>query len=194
MTDWGYSRTSTDGQDGAGQIHRLTESGIPRDRIFLDAGVSGMKPAAGREEFARMASVLVPGDSVVVPELSRLGRSVQDVLSTIEGFDSRGVTLRILDIGLDLSTPVGRMVLTVLAAVARLERDFVSSRTKAALQARKAAGVQLGRKRTITDAQIRTAQRLKAAKVSVGEIADTLQVPRSSLYRYLSEAEAAVTA
>jgi DNA invertase Pin-like site-specific DNA recombinase len=107
---------------------------------------------------------------------------------------TRGVTLRILDIGLDLSTPVGRMVLTVLAAVARLERDFVSSRTKAALQARKAAGVQLGRKRTITDAQIRTAQRLKAAKVSVGEIADTLQVPRSSLYRYLNEAEAAVTA
>jgi putative DNA-invertase from lambdoid prophage Rac len=192
--DYGYSRTSTDGQDGAGQVHRLTEAGIPRERIYLDQGVSGMKPAASRPEFARMNAVLAAGDTVTVPELSRIGRSVQDVLATIEAFESRGIALRILDLALDTSTPTGRMVVTVLAAVARLERDLISERTRGALAARKAAGVQLGRKRTITDAQIRTAQRLKAAKVSVGEIADTLQVPRSSLYRYLQDAESAVGA
>jgi putative DNA-invertase from lambdoid prophage Rac len=191
MTDYGYSRTSTDGQDGAGQVHRLTEAGIPRERIFLDQGVSGMKPAASREEFARLASVLAPGDSLTVPELSRIGRSVPDVLSTIDDLEARGVRLRILDIGLDLSTTVGRLVLTVLAGVARMERDFCSDRTKAALAARKADGVVLGRKRTVTDAQIRTARRLKAAQVPVNEIADTLGVPRSSLYRYLNEAVAA---
>ena len=185
--EWGYSRTSVYENDGAGQVHRLVEAGIPRERILLDRGVSGMKAAASRPEFARMSAQLSAGDTVVTPELSRIGRSVKDVLGTIESFEARGIRLRILDLALDTATPTGRMVVTVLAAVARLERDLCSQRTKSALAARKAAGKPLGRTRTITDAQIRTARKLRAGNMPVGEIATTLDVPRSSLYRYLSE-------
>lgn len=197
MTRYGYSRTSTDGQDGKGQVHKLTESGINPDHIFLDKGISGMKPAASRPEFARMNAQLQAGDSVTVPELSRMGRSVRDVLGVIEDFESRGITLKIVDLGLDLSTDVGRLVTTVLLAVARIERDFVSTRTKASLAAIPRGTTHVngkgevkqapGRPRTVSAAQVTAARAMRDAGIPVGQIAESLSVPRSSLYRHLRD-------
>lgn len=190
MTRRGYQRTSTDVQDGLGQRARLIDAGIDPADIdpFTDTGLSGMR--ASRPGLDKLLSVSERGDTIVITELSRLGRSVANVLSLIESLDEKGVSLVILDMGgstVDTSTSLGRFFLGVLSCCARLERDLTSDRTKAALAARKAAGKPLGRKRTITDSQIAAARRLRAAKVPVGEIAETLQVPRSSLYRYLGE-------
>ncbi len=185
MSDYAYWRTSSDGQDGAGQRHRLAEAGIAPELTVGDAGVSGMR--ASRPKWDALLSLVTAGDTITVTELSRIGRSVKNVLQVLEDLESRDVGVRILDLALDTRSSTGRLVLVVLVAVARLERDLISERTKSALAERKARGVPLGRKRTITDGQVRTARKLKAAGVPVGEIADTLQVPRSSLYRYLAE-------
>jgi putative DNA-invertase from lambdoid prophage Rac len=189
MTSYGYARTSMGndrGQDGAGQIHRLLEAGIPRDHIILDDGQSGMKAATDRPEFARLLAMLKPGDTVTTPELSRIGRSVRDVLGTIDSFESSGITLKILDLGLDLSTPVGRMVATVLAAIGRLERDFISERTKAELAARKAAGVKLGAKPKLTPTQAASVATMKSAGMSPKQIGAALGISERSVYNYLA--------
>ena len=180
---YGYARTSREDQPGNGQIHRLTEAGIKQENIYFDPGVSGMK--ASRPEWDKLQSVLQAGDYVTVTELSRIGRSVSNVLDVMESMEKKNVGVIILDINLDTTTPTGRMVLTVLAAVARLERDLISERTKAAMAALRAEGVQVGRKRTITDKQLGTARKLRSKGMSVTEIAETMGVPRSSLYALL---------
>jgi putative DNA-invertase from lambdoid prophage Rac len=189
VTAYGYSRTSlgpVGGQDGMGQLFRLTESGILRDNIFVDAGQSGMKTAMSRPEFARMNAVLIAGDSVTVPELSRVGRSVRDVLGTMEDFESRGIVLKILDLGLDLSTPVGRMVATVLASISRLERDFISSRTRDSLAAKKAAGVTLGAPRRLTPAQENMVRVMRDSGMKPSAISEAMNVSVRTIYNTLS--------
>lgn len=183
--EYGYSRTSTGGQDGEGQLLRLAQAGIPPERIFFDRGISGMK--ASRPEFDRMTAVLQPGDIVVTPELSRLGRSVKNVLGMIEDFEDRGIGLRIQDLSLDTTTPVGRMVVTVLAAIARLERDLISERTKAALAVRKAQGVKLGGPRKLDDKQTAAVRMMREAGIEPEKIAPVFGISRTSVYRYLSD-------
>jgi len=188
MTDYGYVRGSTDSQDMAGQFHRLAEAGIPRGRVFADNGTSGMKPAMERPRFAALWAQLVPGDTVTVPELSRIGRSTKDVLATVEDFETAGVGLRILDLALDTTTPTGRMVVTVLAAVARLERDLISERTTAALAARKAAGVKLGGPRKLNAGQAGAVRKMRAAGASIADICAATGVSRATAYRTIARA------
>ena len=194
--DYAYSRTSTGSQDGEGGLHLLTAAGIPAERTFFDRGVSGMLKS--RPEFDRLCSVLVPGDTVTVPTLSRIGRSTQNVLSITEEWDQLGVGLIVLDLGgtpLDSRTALGRFTLTVLAAVNRLTRDFISEATSAKLQSLKASGVQLGGKRILTDAQVSAAARMRAKGESVASLAEAFQVSPATMYRELSRvAEEAVTA
>ena len=82
---------------------------------------------------------------LIVASLSRLGRSTRDVLDLAASADANGWALAILDLNLDTATPTGRFTLTMLAAVAQLERDQTSERTTAALAAKKAQGHRLGR-------------------------------------------------
>jgi DNA invertase Pin-like site-specific DNA recombinase len=186
----GYARVSTGEQDCEPQIRKLREAGC--GVIFHDDGESGSK--ASRPEWDKCLASLQPGDTLVAVRLDRFGRSVQHLLKLSEDLAVRGVDLVCTDQPIDSTTPVGRMVFVILAAVAEFERSIIQERTRDGLAAAAASGVQLGRKRTITDAQIRTAQRLKLAGVSVNEIAETVGVPRSSLYRYLNAAELAASA
>lgn len=84
--------------------------------------------------------------AVAVWSVDRMGRSVVDVLNAVDGFDSRGVQLLTVKDGMDTRTPAGRMVLTVLASVAEMERTMNSERTRAGMAAAKARGVRVGRK------------------------------------------------
>lgn len=187
MTDYGYSRTSTGGQDGEGQMFRLTEAGIPKDRVFFDRGVSGMK--ASRPQLDRLLSVVQPGDTIYTPTLSRLGRSTQHVLSLVEDLEKRGVGLVILDLGIDTTTPIGRLTVTVLSAVNRMTRDLLAESTRDALQARKAAGVKLGAPAKLSAGQITAAGKMRAAGMSVPDIAETFGVSVATAYRALSRAQ-----
>ena len=187
MTDYAYSRTSTGAQDGEGSLHLLAEAGIPEERTFFDRGVSGMK--ASRPQFDKLRAVLAPGDSVTVPTLSRLGRSTANVLSIADEWDHMGVGLIILDLGgspLDTRTGIGRFTLTVLAAVNRLTRDFISEATSAKLQSLKASGVVLGGKRILSDVQVAAAVRMRAKGESVADLAAAFGVSAATMYRELS--------
>ena len=117
--DYGYTRRSTSDQDGAGQLHRLLEAGIPPERIHTDIWISGM--TASRPWFDAVLSLLTAGDVLVVRSCRGWVAASRTSCKWLKIL-VRGIGLRILDLALDTTTPVGRMTVTVLAAVARLER------------------------------------------------------------------------
>lgn len=145
---------------------------------------------ASRPEFDRLLSLLVSGDVIVTPELSRLGRSVKNLLTLVDDLNSRGIGLRILNLGgmtVDTRTPMGVFFLTVLMALSQLERDIIASRTREELAAKKASGVKLGRPCKLTDKDRGIIRQMRASGVSPDDIASTMEIARSTVYRVLAE-------
>src|SRR5690606_5165440 len=114
-----------------------------------------------RPKLTELVDTLKSGDVLVISALDRLGRRTVEILSLIEELDRRGVILKSLREGVDYGTISGRLVVQVLASVAELERSLISSRTKAALAAKRKMGIVGGRPRKITDAQIEIVNRLR---------------------------------
>jgi len=83
--------------------------------------------------------------AVAVWAIDRMGRSTLDVLKAVEGFEKRGIELLIVKQKVDTTTPLGKMLLTILAAFAQMERELISERTRAGMAAAKAQGRHLGR-------------------------------------------------
>ncbi len=130
-----YGRVSTLEQSTDNQLLALQQKGfdVQPHRWFAEQ-VSGGVPALQRPEFSKMADRMEAGDVLVVLKLDRLGRDVQDVLSTIEVLAARSIHVRSLDLdGVDLTSAAGKLQLTVLAAVAAFERDRIRERTKEGL-------------------------------------------------------------
>lgn len=145
MTTYGYSRVSTDDQSSDLQLDALARAGATE--VYADDGVGGKVPAAQRPEFSALLRVLKPGDTVVFYALSRLGRSMRDVVNTLAELEDRGVFIRSVTESLDTSTPTGRALVGMIVVFAQLERDMIVERTRAGMAAAKARGAKLGRPR-----------------------------------------------
>ncbi len=144
MTHLAYLRVSTDGQTLAPQRLAIAHQ-YPDAVLFEDDGVSGSTAAQERPGMAALLATAQPGDTVVVYSLSRCGRSTMDVLELLDVLAKRGIAIRSLTEPLDTSTPVGRLLVTMLAAFAQLERDMIAERTKVGMAAAKARGSKIGR-------------------------------------------------
>lgn len=179
---FGYARVSTSGQDLTPQLDKLTTAGC--ERVFTDKA-SGVR--ADRPGLAECLGHLREGDTLVIVALDRAGRSVLQVLSTLNELHSRGVNVVSLRESLDLSTPAGRMVVTVFAAMAELERELIRERTAAARESARARGRQIGRPPALTREQVDHARRLRASGSGITEIARTLGTSRATIYRYTVE-------
>lgn len=182
----GYARGSSEDQHPEEvQIPRLIEAGCTK--TFCDKGVSGSK--ASRPEWDKCLAYLRQGDVLVSVKLDRWGRSVQHLLTVAADLEERGVGLKCLDQPIDTTTPVGRLVFTILAAVAEFERALIIERTHAGLAAARARGNFGGRPRSWTLPQQRTAMMLKdAGEMTALEIAGLLGISRSTLFRMLADA------
>ncbi|MCB0927266.1 MAG: recombinase family protein [Mycobacterium sp.] len=177
----GYARVSTAEQDPALQLDALESAGA--QRIYTDHGVSGS--VASRPELDRCLDALREGDTLVVWRLDRLARSLRNLLDLVETLSKRGVHLRSLTESIDTGSASGRMILSVFGALAEFERELIRERTAAGLEAAKARGAKLGRPALLTDAQLDQARTLVAAGHRTTEVARTLGVGRSTLYRAL---------
>lgn len=179
----GYARVSTPEQSLDRQHDELRAAGC--SRVFSEAA-SG-KRGAHRPEWDACLGHLRPGDALVVVELSRLGRNVGDLGRLLDHLDEQMVGLKILNLGIDTTTPAGRLVFTIIGAVAAMERELLVERTQSGLAAARARGRTGGRRRTFTPAQEREAQRLYDTKVmSLDQIAAAIGASTSTVYRYLN--------
>jgi len=139
----GYARVSTTDQKLEVQLDQLKALGVTR--IYQEKA-SGAD--AERVELAAMLDYVREGDTVVACKLDRLARSTAHLLSIVETLKGKGVTLKVLNIDLDTATPTGKLMLTMLAAIATFEREMMLERQRDGIQKAKEAGVYVGRKPT----------------------------------------------
>lgn len=181
---FGYGRVSTDTQSTENQRVELAQAGyqIPDEFWFSDRGVSGKTSATQRPEFNNLLTRIRSDETLVVSKLDRLGRDAVDVMQTIRLLGDRGVKVVVLQLGAtDLTSAAGKLLLTMLAAVAEMERDLLIERTQAGLQRAKAQGKKLGRPSKTTDAQrLSIRQDLKSGK-SVSQMARQYSVSRATV-------------
>jgi DNA invertase Pin-like site-specific DNA recombinase len=180
------------GPSGFGTARQLLR-GLPVDaledagaaRIFSDHGVSGSK--ARRPQLDACLDHLREGDVLTVWKLDRLGRNTQHVLALVDELTSRKIGFRSITEGLHTDGPMGKAMLTIMAAFATLERDTMIERTRAGLAAAAANGRKGGRPRKINDAAAAKARSLRAKGIAATDIAKMLAVSRATVYRYLSD-------
>jgi putative DNA-invertase from lambdoid prophage Rac len=147
MATFGYTRVSTTDQTTDNQWQELETSGytIEAGRRFADIGVSGAIAAADRPQWALLITKLCAGDTVIVSKIDRLGRNAIDILQTVDSLSNINVKLVVLQFGgVDLTSSTGRMMLTMLGAMAEFERSLIVERTKAGIERARSEGKQLG--------------------------------------------------
>ncbi|HHQ4574650.1 TPA: recombinase family protein, partial [Aeromonas hydrophila] len=123
--------------------------------------------ALQRSGFAELFKFIRKGDTLIVPAVDRLGRNTIDVLNTVEALQGKGVSIISLREGFDLSTPIGKAMLTMLAAVAELERSNIKTRQMAGIAKAKAEGKALGREKTIDDAAVAIWRKENSASIKL---------------------------
>lgn len=182
---YGYARVSTGDQNPQLQKDALLRAGVQARDIFTDEGQSGAK--ASRPQWDLLRDQLEEGDVLVVWKLDRAGRSVKHLVDLVEDLRERGIGFKSVTEGIDTTTPGGRLVFHIFAAMAEFERDLIGERTDAGLAAARAQGRTGGRKKTITTRTRNRVVTLHQSGAGKSEIAETVGVSRSTVYRVLNE-------
>jgi len=178
---YGYARTSTEDQNLGLQVGALKRARC--SYIFEDRGQSGT--TIRRPGLARCLKTLRAGDTLVVWKLDRLGRSLRDLIITLDGLDERGVRFQSLTESIDTETATGRAMWQMIGVLAELERSLIAERTRAGVRAAQRRGVKFGRKRKLSANQIAHARKLIEDGESRRYVAGLLNVGRVTLYRAL---------
>jgi len=144
MRLFGYARVSTSQQSLDIQIRALKDVGVKTNRIFSDKA-SGSSAVRAGLDLLRMK--VEEGDVILVKKLDRLGRDTADMIQLIKEFDAQGVSIRFIDDGISTDGEMGKMVVTILSAVAQAERQRILERTNEGREEAKLKGVKFGRKR-----------------------------------------------
>lgn len=181
MAVFGYGRVSTAEQTAENQRLEIEGAGYTVEYWYADT-VSGKAHAAQRNQFGILLGKLRARDTLVVSKLDRLGRDAPDVLSTIKDLAALGVEVVVLQLGkLDLTSPAGKLMLAMLAAVAEMERDLIVERTQAGLARAKAQGKTLGRPPKTTPEQRKAMADAYAQKRSVSALARQYGISRATV-------------
>ena len=178
----GYARVSTTEQDTALQLDNLQQAGC--EKIYQESisGISKIRP-----ELGKCLDTLRTGDTLVVWRLDRLGRSLKDLVSIITDLELRNVGFRSVTEAIDTTTPSGKLVFHIFAALAEFERTLIQDRTKAGLAAARARGRKGGRPPKLTQNQIKKAKAmLLDPQMTKAEVARHFEVSRTTLNKALA--------
>lgn len=140
----GYTRVSTTTQDAQLQLDALVDVGVQKRDVFADV-TSGSRAAVERAGMKRLLEHAVEGDTVVVWRVDRLGRSLIDVLNTVNLLRDRGINVRSVSDGIDPATSTGRLMLNMLATLAEYERELIVERVNAGIAVARQNGTKFGR-------------------------------------------------
>lgn len=179
MRLFGYARVSTSQQSLDIQIKALKDAGVKTNRIFCDKA-SGSHTDRKGLDLLRMK--VEEGDTILVKKLDRLGRDTADMIQLIKEFDQMGVAIKFLDDGIGTEGDMGKMVVTILSAVAQAERQRIFERTNEGRLEAKVKGIKFGRKRTINREQVKI---LRNQGIGATEISRKMNVARSTVYKIL---------
>ena len=184
----GYARISK--ADGSQlldlQQDALINAGVLPEQIYEDETSGKTDQRSGLDACLK---ALREGDILVVWKLDRLGRNLRHLVNTVQDLAGQGIGLKVITgqgAEIDTTTPSGKLVFGIFAALAEFERELIRERTKAGLAAARARGRKGGRKYGLTKAQVRLAQAAMSKRdTSVSELCEELGIARTTLYRYV---------
>ncbi|AUZ88586.1 invertase [Arthrobacter agilis] len=186
MRHLGYTRVSTSSQDAQLQLDALVAAGVHKRDVFADV-TSGTRAAIERPGMKKLLEYADEGDTVVVWRVDRLGRSLIDVLNTVNVLRDRGILVRSLSDGIDPATSTGRLMLNMLATLAEYERELIMERINAGIAASKQNGTKFGRPavnpKVIAD-KLAVATDARAKGRTAEEAARLVGWSRATLYRH----------
>ena len=178
----GYARVSTDDHNLDLQVDALREAGCKK--IFQEKA-SGM--AASRPEFDRLREFIHEGDTLVVWKLDRVGRSTRQLVDFLDELRREGIEFVSLKDGFDTQTPAGKMMYSVIAAMAEFEHDLIVERTSAGLEAARARGRKGGRPKVDQEAVEIALKMHGSHDYTIKEIVTATGISQATLYKYLKE-------
>ena len=180
MVNVGYARVSTLDQNLALQLDALTTAGCAK--VFEDRA-SGAR--TDRPGLQAALDYVREGDVLIVWKLDRLGRSLAHLIEAVTSLASRRIGFRSLTEAIDTTTPGGRLVFHLFAALGQFERDLIQERTRAGLAAAALRGRKGGRKPAVTGEKLERARSMLARGLTVREAATRLKVGKTALYAAL---------
>lgn len=188
----GYTRVSTTGQDAQLQLDALVGAGVQKRDVFSDV-TSGSRTAIERPGMKRLFDYAQAGDTVVVWRIDRLGRSLIDVLNTVNLLRDREVKIQSVSDGIDPETSSGRMMLGMLATLAEYERELITERVNAGIAAAKHNGTRFGRPPVdpaVIAEKLELANDARAKGRTAKDAAQLVGWSRATLYRHQQAARA----
>lgn len=184
----GYARCSTDKQDLTAQQAVLVKLGVSPERIYTDKGLTGSNRQ--RPGLDQALAAVRRGDTLVVPKLDRLARSVPDAREIADALQARGVKLALGASLYDPEDPVGKMFFNVLATFAEFEGDLIRLRTREGMAIARAKGKLKGKQPKLSDKQQKELCRMRnTGQYSISDLAELFSVSRPTVYRTLSRNE-----
>ena len=182
MTNVGYARVSSTGQDLTVQLEKLESAGC--NKIFKEKR-SGID--AGRPELKRCLEYLREGDTLLVAKIDRLARSTSDLYRIISTLTDKGAAFKVIDDPtIDTTSRTGRLVMGVLALIAEFENDIRRERQMDGIKKARERGTRFGRKPLLIAETIRQIRKLRKAGKTVPEIMRQTSLSKASVYRALS--------
>lgn len=183
---FGYRRVSSVQQSYERQTLALHEAGIGEDRIYEDK-LSGR--TVDRPGLNAVISIARPGDEIVVTSMDRLGRTALGILQTLEDLEGRGIHVRSLKPGESFDGVTGKLLRTIMIAIAEWERQNTAERAAEGRAARSANGTRKTRSKTaVTPQNIAAVKALRAQGMPIKQIAHNQRISRASVYRALESA------
>lgn len=181
----GYARCSTDKQDLAAQQAMLEALGVAPDRIYMDRGLTGT--TRDRPGLDQALAAVRAGDTLVVPKLDRLARSVPDARHIADALVDRGVKLALGASVYDPTDPMGKMFFNILATFAEFEADLIRLRTREGMAIARAKGKLRGKRPKLSDKQHKELWRMyDTGEYSISDLAELFSVSRPTVYRTLA--------
>ena len=168
----GYARVSTSSQNLENQINQLKSSG---------------KNEENREQFKIMMDFVREGDVLNITKLDRLARSVIDLHNIAKFLENKDVNLKVLHQNIDTTSPAGRLLFTMLGAIAEFERDLINERVKEGIEAAKKKGIQFGRRAILSTKEKNVIYKQHEKGRSVALLSKLFHVARNTIYRAIKD-------
>jgi DNA invertase Pin-like site-specific DNA recombinase len=181
----GYARCSTDKQDLAAQKAALKKLGVAPERIYTDRGLTGTNRS--RPGLDQALAAVRSSDTLVVPKLDRLARSVPDARAIADALVARGVKLALGSSVYDPADPMGKMFFNILATFAEFEADLIRLRTREGMAIARAKGKLRGKRPKLSERQQKELRRMHdTGEHAISDLAELFRVSRPTVYRTLA--------
>ena len=184
MAQIGYARVSSYGQSLDVQLDKLKDC----CRVFQEK--QSARTTEKREQLALCIDYVRDGDVLVITKLDRLARSTRDLLNILNSLEKKQVKLHVIDQKIDTSTPSGMLLVTMLGAIAAFENDLRKERQTDGIVIAKRKGVQFGRKKALTENQVKDICQSRTDGKKIVEIMSDYQLSKATIYRALGSSGA----